>query len=186
LPTIFIRRLSARRPDGSLEERAFDRRLLEEEIEAATDSDYTSARLAVVIFFLISLLLSLAIGIQQVSRTAETSTATEAGQAGEATRPLIGSPTDSPPPPAANVPRTLRTTNIYVGPSEDHVVMGLLPSGSQLEIVGRDATGEWLAVALAPGSTLYGWIAANAAMGLPPLETLNTVPMTAEPSNRRR
>jgi hypothetical protein len=68
---------------------------------------------------------------------------------------------------ASSLPYSLAAQYIYVAPDRDAAVLGLVPKSARLDVAGRDETGSWLAVALAPAATLYGWLPL-AGVGDPP------------------
>ena len=55
-------------------------------------------------------------------------------------------------------PRTASAVTLHLGPSEDYVVLGTLQAGSPLQVVGRDETGDWLAIVFPPNSTFRAWL----------------------------
>jgi hypothetical protein len=55
-------------------------------------------------------------------------------------------------------PRAERSLDLYTGPSSEYVVLGVVPRGAKLEVVGVSTDGDWLAVSIAPGSALYAWL----------------------------
>ncbi len=62
----------------------------------------------------------------------------------------------SPTPDAR--PRTKTAVDVYVGPGTGFGVIGLLQRGESVEVVGRDAGSEWLAIRFPPGSAGRGWL----------------------------
>lgn len=78
---------------------------------------------------------------------------------------IVAAPPLTQPPLAP--PATLPTDGVYVsgalnvnlrsGPSTSYGVMRVVPNGTQLNVLGQDATGTWLSVALPDGTV--GWIA---------------------------
>jgi hypothetical protein len=75
---------------------------------------------------------------------------------------LIPTLTPTPVP----VPRTLATLQVHIGPDEEYAVLGTLASGSELDVQGRDISGDWLAIEFPPGSSARGWLPANVVSGL--------------------
>ena len=98
--------------------------------------------------------------------------------------PLLGGygGSDAGPPeeesPWTPLPRTTTTVNVYVGPSSNHNVIGLLPDGARIEVLGRNETGAWIAIALGPGSKLTGWVEASAVTGIADVKGLQLAPTT--------
>jgi hypothetical protein len=74
--------------------------------------------------------------------------------------------------PWVYIPRTTATSNVYIGPSVNHSVIGVLPRGSRLEVVGRNPSGAWIAVVFSPGSKLTGWIEASRVTGMGDIQAL--------------
>jgi uncharacterized protein YraI len=72
--------------------------------------------------------------------------------------------------------------SLRVGPSELYDLIGLVPAGAPLEVVGRSEDGEWLAVAVAPGSTLYAWLPAGGVQNGPLVSTLPVQPVVEVPT----
>jgi hypothetical protein len=68
---------------------------------------------------------------------------------------------------ASSLPYSLAAQYIYVAPDRDAAVLGLVPKSARLDVAGRDETGTWLAVTLAPAPRLYGWLPL-AGVGDPP------------------
>lgn len=88
----------------------------------------------------------------------------------EPTPTAIPSPTVSPeataaptPGPAVTVPIPSRTTGgglrMRSGPGTDYNVSVLLAEGQEVDVLGRDETGEWLKISLDSGEE--GWVAAE-------------------------
>lgn len=78
--------------------------------------------------------------------------------------------TPTPEPPTATIPSipslTTRTDlNVRSGPSTEYDLLGLLPSGSSAEIIGRSADGQWWQVRFSPASDGLGWVSADPAFG---------------------
>jgi hypothetical protein len=53
-----------------------------------------------------------------------------------------------------------------------------LPGGARVEVVGRNETGAWIAIALSPGSKLTGWVEASMVSGIADVKGLQLAPMT--------
>jgi hypothetical protein len=69
-----------------------------------------------------------------------------------------------PPKPAG--PRTSMTATVRTEPRADSPVAGVIPRGALIEITGRDATGQWVAVVFPPNSSFQAWLPVNAIAGL--------------------
>lgn len=79
-----------------------------------------------------------------------------------------GTPTSTstaqPPTPTPNTEPQLTTIadlNVRSGPGTDYDLLGLLPSGTATEIVGRDETRQWWQIRFDPSPTGLGWVAAD-------------------------
>ena len=79
---------------------------------------------------------------------------------------------------ASLAPRTRSVVDVYLGPGAGYAVVGLLPRASELDVVGRDENGEWLAIVLVPGSSLHGWIARANVVNLSDIYSLPIAPVT--------
>ena len=91
----------------------------------------------------------------------------------------VATPTPLPsatltPTPEAKV-RTGTALDVRLGPGEAFAVIGLLPGGETLEVVGRDAAAEWLAIRFPPGSAGRGWVPVDGVVGLTRVEALAVV-----------
>ena len=78
-------------------------------------------------------------------------------------------------------PRASMAINVHVGPSPDYVVMGVLPRGAQVQVLGRDSSGEWLAIAFPPNSTLTAWVHASVVADVGDVGRLKEVPVRLIP-----
>lgn len=72
-------------------------------------------------------------------------------------------------------PRTAAVTVIRTGPSGDYPALGTLPAGASLEVLGRDASGAWLAISFPPNSGFPGWLPISEVNGLAAVEALQVV-----------
>ena len=63
-------------------------------------------------------------------------------------------------------PRTRASVSVLDGPGAEHAIVGLLPRDAALQVAGRDASGEWLAVAFPPGSSFVAWLPAAQVSGM--------------------
>ena len=78
-------------------------------------------------------------------------------------------------------PHAASAVSLHIGPSENYVVLGTLQAGAALEVVGRDETGEWLAVVFPPNSTLRAWLPASQALGVVGVDDLPIEPVQLLP-----
>jgi hypothetical protein len=76
------------------------------------------------------------------------------------------------------VPRTRRVVDVRLGPDSRYAIVGLMPRAAAIEIVGRDESGEWLAVVFTPGSRLHGWIERGQVMNLRDVSSLPVASVT--------
>ena len=74
----------------------------------------------------------------------------------------VATPTATPVP----VQRTLTTLQVHIGPDTAYAVLGTLARGSEVEVRGRDSSGDWLAINFPPGSSARGWVPAHEVDGL--------------------
>jgi uncharacterized protein YraI len=93
-----------------------------------------------------------------------TVTVTAVGEAG------AGTPTPSltPATPTATVPSNPSLTtktdlNVRSGPGIQYDLLGLLPAGVTVEIIGRDETRQWWQIRFSPAADGIGWVAADPA-----------------------
>ena len=70
-------------------------------------------------------------------------------------------PTITPPEHRAN-----RVLMLQLGPDDRYVTVGQIARGARVEVVGRNDSGDWLAISLNPGSRTYGWARAAGVTGL--------------------
>jgi hypothetical protein len=152
-------------------------------LDQEDEHDYALGRLAAITFFLVVLTISLGIAFDGIARPLDKSASSTLI---EKVAGATAQPTPEPTPTPRLGPRTAGVVNLYMGPSEDYDVVGLLPAGADLEIVGRDTSGEWIAISVSPGSPFYGWMPVSKARGLPQLDSLKVAPVTLLPSNTRR
>jgi hypothetical protein len=76
--------------------------------------------------------------------------------------------TATPEPPTATVPtipslKTLTDLNVRSGPGFDYDLIGLLPSGTTAEIIGRSEDQQWWQIRFAPVAEGVGWVSADPA-----------------------
>ena len=71
----------------------------------------------------------------------------------------------TPTPTVPNTPSltTLTDLNVRAGPGTDYDLLGLLPSGSSVEVVGRDETRQWWQIRFAPSPNQLGWVVSDPA-----------------------
>ena len=72
---------------------------------------------------------------------------------------------NQPTPVPDNRPRTRSELDVRLGPGLAFAVVGVMARGDPVEIVGRDADSEWVAVQFPPGSAGLGWLPAAALVG---------------------
>jgi len=75
-------------------------------------------------------------------------------------------PTPTPLPPTPTVPTgpaltTLTDLNVRAGPGIEYDLVGLLPSGSQAEVIGRDENRQWWQIRFDPAPNDVGWVSAD-------------------------
>lgn len=92
-------------------------------------------------------------------------------------------PTDTPEPietVPGNPSLTTRTDlNVRGGPGIEYDLLGLLPSGTEAEIIGRDPTQQWWQIRFNPAADGRGWVAADAAFST--ATGVANVPVVAPP-----
>ena len=71
-----------------------------------------------------------------------------------------GTPEASPTalPGGSLVGEVLTTTTIRSGPGSTYPILGTVPRGALVSVVGRDENQAWLQVSYPPGSELLGWV----------------------------
>ena len=72
----------------------------------------------------------------------------------------IGS--QSPVPGRGIVSPSIATATVREGPSIDYIEVGLLRTGQDVEVVGRNQTASWFQIFYPPGSQLKGWVPSSA------------------------
>ena len=78
-------------------------------------------------------------------------------------------------------PRALVALDVHIGPGVNYQVIGSLPRGAQLDLVGRDASSQWVAVAFAGGTKINGWVPSLSVAGVPDVKALPLAPVTFLP-----
>jgi hypothetical protein len=73
-------------------------------------------------------------------------------------------------------PRTRMTANVLTEPSASSPVAGVIPRGALIEVIGRDDTGQWVAVVFPPNSSFQAWLPVNAIAGLRDATPLEPAP----------
>jgi hypothetical protein len=91
-------------------------------------------------------------------------------------------PTDTPTPSPPLAKVTAPTLNVRAGPNTAYTIVGKLSLDDSVEVVGRNAAGDWLQVVYPANSDRRGWIAADYAKLTGPLETLPEVSAPPPPS----
>jgi hypothetical protein len=97
-------------------------------------------------------------------------------------------PTLPPTPPGTTATpdtraRTRTAADVYLGPGDAYAIIGTLARDEAVEIVGRDASSEWVAVRFPPGSTARGWLPVSGLDNVSRLEALAVVQPTPLPRN---
>ena len=78
-------------------------------------------------------------------------------------------------------PHVQSTAQVHLGPDDLYVVLGTLQAGAPLDIVGRDESGEWLAIVFPPNSTLRAWLPVSQASGAFDVDDLPIEPVQPLP-----
>jgi hypothetical protein len=81
------------------------------------------------------------------------------------------------PAEAPQGPTTAGPVSLRLGPGDQYVLIGTLQAGALVDVVGRDETGEWLAVVFPPNSTLRAWLTADDVLGVTNREALPLEPV---------
>ena len=80
------------------------------------------------------------------------------GQDGQPNTPS----SDATVAPLTGLPgRVLSTATMRNGPDATYAILGTIPRGAQLPVVGRNEDSAWLQVIYPPGSQLRGWVNAS-------------------------
>lgn len=93
-------------------------------------------------------------------------------------------PTGSPDTPTATVPSVPSLTtqtdlNVRSGPSLDFDLLGLLPTGTTAEILGRSQDGQWWQIRFDPAFDDVGWVSSDPAFSR--ASNVETLPIIASP-----
>ncbi len=75
--------------------------------------------------------------------------------------PLPGTPTATVPSGPALITRA--DLNVRNGPGTQYILLGLFPTGTAADIIGRDDTRQWWQVRFAPAPDGLGWVSADPA-----------------------
>jgi hypothetical protein len=78
-------------------------------------------------------------------------------------------------------PRVRSTAQLHLGPGELYLVIGTLQAEAALDIVGRDESGDWLAIVFPPNSTLRAWLPVSQASGIRDVKELPIEPVRLLP-----
>ncbi|MBI1880195.1 MAG: FHA domain-containing protein [Chloroflexi bacterium] len=92
--------------------------------------------------------------------------------------------TTSPETPTPTVPSSPSLTtktdlNVRSGPGIQYDLLGLLPAGVTVEIIGRDETREWWQIRFSPAADGIGWVAADPAFST--TANVDNVPIAQAP-----
>jgi hypothetical protein len=77
--------------------------------------------------------------------------------------------------------KTRAALDVRLGPGDAFAVVGTIARGSEIEAVGRDQTGNWVAVRFPPGSSARGWLPVSEIENLSEVESLAVVAPTPLP-----
>ncbi len=70
-------------------------------------------------------------------------------------------------------------TAVYMGPSDSiYPVLGVSPANAELDVVGRDKSGQWVAISFPAAAQLHGWIPAARVTGLGDVNSLPLASLT--------
>jgi uncharacterized protein YraI len=109
-----------------------------------------------------------AFNVNEVTGTPTVITVNAVGDAPASTDTPTATPTTIPGTPTPTVPTTpslttLTDLNVRGGPDIQYDLLGLLPSGSTVEVVGRDETRQWWQIRFAPAPNQLGWVSSDPA-----------------------
>lgn len=91
---------------------------------------------------------------------------------------------DSPvatPTPSGRSPMALIALDVHIGPGVNYQVVGSLPRGAKLDVIGRDASSQWIAIAFAGGTKINGWVPSQSVSGVSDIKSLPLAPVTLLP-----
>ncbi len=88
-----------------------------------------------------------------------------AGESAAAGTPTPTVPVETPTPTVPAKPSLITKTDLNVrsGPGIEYDLLGLLPAGVTVEIIGRDETRQWWQIRFSPAADGIGWVAADPA-----------------------
>jgi uncharacterized protein YraI len=87
--------------------------------------------------------------------------------------------TPSPTVPTSPALTTKTDLNVRSGPGIQYDLLGLLPAGVTVEIIGRDETREWWQIRFSPAADGIGWVAADPAFST--TANVDNVPIAQAP-----
>jgi hypothetical protein len=90
--------------------------------------------------------------------------------------------TDTSAPSRLTAKVTAPALNVRAGPGTDYAIVGKLSLDDSVEVVGRNAAGDWLQIVYPANSDRRGWIAADYAKLTGSLETVPEVSAPPPPS----
>ena len=90
-----------------------------------------------------------------------------------------GTPTPTAVPLEGTTGRALSILTVRAGPGSGYISLGIAPSDSELDVVGKSGDDKWLEVAYPPQSQLMGWVQAD---GVELQESLASLPVATPES----
>jgi len=81
--------------------------------------------------------------------------------AGSTVRPATPSDEETPVTLVGLPGELLSTTTMRNGPDTTYAILGTIPQGARVPVVGRNEDATWLQVIYPPGSQLRGWVSAT-------------------------
>ena len=97
-------------------------------------------------------------------------------------------PPTSVPTPAPTSGLTSTQVNVRSGPDAGRDSLGILPAASQVQIIGKDTTGSWLAITFDQSPNGIGWVTAQFVEVTGDVENLSVImvdpPTAAEPTSQ--
>ena len=85
---------------------------------------------------------------------------------------------ETPPAPGQPMGRIRTDLNVRAGPSTSYEILGLVPAGTLVEIVGQNSDGSWWQIVFVGGPDQRGWVSAEFA----PSENAASVPVVDTPT----
>jgi uncharacterized protein YraI len=109
-----------------------------------------------------------AFNVNEVTSAPTVITVNAVGNTPAGTDTPTATPTVTPGTPTPTLPTTpslttLTDLNVRAGPNIQYDLLGLLPSGSTVEVVGRDETRQWWQIRFAPSPNQLGWVSSDPA-----------------------